>query len=179
MKHSISASTVWGIGETVVSRTDQALTKAGLQMPSLTCQGLRLLTCIMVDASFLSGFWRGMEEKTQVKPRHSVGSQRMLVSFQEEWGGVGGATCRERIWWPDSLGSLPGTEPGQHVGTWSCSRHLSGLWLPALITAFWTHFLFGSWQGPLGGATDNKQLAAEPPRMGALTLEQAWACPPL
>lgn len=37
---------------------------------------------------------------------------------------------------------------------------------PALITAFWTHFLFGSWQGPLRGATNNEQLTTEPPSMG-------------
>ena len=44
-----------------------------------------------------------------------------------------------------------------------------GLWLLALITAFWTCFLFGSWQGTLRGATDNEQLAAEPPSVRALT----------
>lgn len=49
---------------------------------------------------------------------------------------------------------------------------------PALITAFWTHFLFGSWQGPLRGATNNEQLTTEPPSMGALTPEQAQAGPP-
>ena len=92
------------------------------------------------------------------------------------WGT--GATCKKRIWGPDSLSSCPGTSPGQHVCTWSCSRHLSGLWLPALITAFLTHFLFGSWQDPLRGATDNEQLAAEPPTTGTLTPEQAWAGPP-
>lgn len=47
--------------------------------------------CIMVNAASLPGFWGGMEERTYVKPRHQVGSQGTLVSFQGELGGwVGG-----------------------------------------------------------------------------------------